>query len=186
MSLTSREAGAKKFFSLFLLVPFDLPERDQTFPNREDVREERKRMRHYETIYIVNPNLGEEEYREVIKRYNTLIEKNKGVVIKTEEWGVQRLAYDLKKLDKGSYVLANFCGDAGLTAELERDLKLDDRILKFQTIKLSDEVDPQALLQKEMDARKETVVTQEQPPETPEAAAEEKTQQAKEEEKGDA
>jgi ribosomal protein S6 len=97
MSLTSREAGAKKLFSLFLLVPFDLPERDQTFPNREDVREERKRMRHYETIYIVNPNLGEEEYREVIKRYNTLIEKNKGVVIKTEEWGVQRLAYDLKK-----------------------------------------------------------------------------------------
>ncbi len=143
-------------------------------------------MRHYETIYIVNPNLGEEEYRDVIKRYNTLIEKNKGVIVKTEEWGVQRLAYELKKLDKGSYVLANFCGDPGLTAELERDLKLDDRILKFQTIKLADEVDPHELLQKEKEARKETVVTQEQPPDAPEAAAEEKTELAKEEEKGDA
>jgi small subunit ribosomal protein S6 len=178
--------SVKKTFYLFLLVPFDLPERDQTFPNREDVRKERRRMRHYETIYIVTPNLGEEEYREVIKRYNNLIEKNKGVVVKTEEWGVQRLAYQVKKLDKGSYVLANFCGDSGLTAELERNLNLDDRILKFQTIKLADEVDPQELLQKEKEARKEMVVTQEQPPETSEAGAEEKAQQATGEEKGDA
>jgi small subunit ribosomal protein S6 len=186
MGLTSGSMSVKKIFCLFLLVPFDLAERDQTFPNREDVRKERGRMRQYETIYIVNPNLGEEEYREVMKRYNNLIEKNKGVIVKTEEWGVQRLAYDLKKLDKGSYVLTNFCGDPGLTAELERDLKLDDRILKFQTIKLADEVDPQELLQKEKEARRETVVTQEQPPETPKAAAEEKTEEAKGEEKGDA
>ena len=57
-------------------------------------------MRHYETIYIVNPNLSEEEYRDLLKRYTSLIERNKGVMIKNEEWGTQRLAYDLKKFDK--------------------------------------------------------------------------------------
>ena len=52
-------------------------------------------MRHYETIYIVNPNLSQEEYQEVLKRYTGLIERSKGVLIKTEEWGTQRLAYEV-------------------------------------------------------------------------------------------
>lgn len=129
-------------------------------------------MRHYETIYIVNPNLTAEEHQDVLKRYSSLIEKNKGVTIKTEEWGVQRLAYEVKKFDKGSYVLLNYCGDPGLTAELERDLNLNDKILKYQTVKIADKVNPQDLLQEERDERKETVVTQEQsPPEPPEVTA---------------
>jgi len=143
-------------------------------------------MRHYETIYIVNPNLSEEEYQDVLKRYGSLIEKNKGVMIKTEEWGTQRLAYELKKFDKGSYVLLNYCGDPGLTAELERDLKLDDRILKFQTIKIAHDVNPQDLLLKEKEVKKETAVPQEQPPEPTEAASEAPGTEATGEEKGDA
>ena len=143
-------------------------------------------MRHYETIYIVNPNLGEEEYKDLLKRYTGLIERNKGVMIKTEEWGTQRLAYDLKKFDKGTYVLFNYCGDAGITAELERDLKLDDRILKFQTIKIAQEVNPQDLLQKEKEARKETAVPEEHPSEPSEAAAEAPLKEPRGEEKGDA
>jgi small subunit ribosomal protein S6 len=143
-------------------------------------------MRHYETIYIVNPNLSQEEYQDVLKRYTGLIEKSKGVMIKTEEWGTQRLAYEVKKFDKGTYVLFNYCGGPGITAELERDLKLDDRILKFQTIKIAHEVNPQDLLRKEQEARKEAVVPQEQPPEPSEAAAETTGTQSKGEEKSDA
>ena len=143
-------------------------------------------MRHYETIYIVNPNLSQEEYQDLLKKYSSVIEKNKGVMIKSEEWGTQRLAYEVKKFDKGSYVLFNYCGDAGITAELERDLKLDDRILKFQTIKIAHEVNPQDLLQKEKEARKETAVPQEQPSEPSEAAAEAPLTEPRGEEKGDA
>ena len=62
-------------------------------------------MRHYETIYIVDPNLSDEEYGEVTKKFNNLIEKQKGVIIKTDEWGAQKLAYRVKKFDKGYYVL---------------------------------------------------------------------------------
>jgi small subunit ribosomal protein S6 len=143
-------------------------------------------MRHYETIYIVNPNLGEEEYRDLLKKFSGVIEKNKGVMIKSEEWGTQRLAYEVKKFDKGSYVLLNYCGDSGITAELERELKLDDKILKFQTIKIAHEVNPGDLLQKEREARKETAVAQEQPSEPSEATAEAPVTEPRGEEKGDA
>ena len=110
-------------------------------------------MRHYETIYIMNPNLGEEEYREAVDKFNTFIEENKGLIIKTQEWGKQRLAYLIQKFNYGSYVLIEFCAEAGVTAGLENVFKLDDRILKCQTIKLADKVDPEALIQMEKAAQ---------------------------------
>lgn len=143
-------------------------------------------MRHYETIYIVNPNLGEEEYREVLNRYSGLIEKNRGVMIKVEEWGIQRLAYEIKKFDKGGYVLLNYCGSPGLTADLERDLSLDDRILKFQTIKIAHDVNPQELLQKDKEVEHTTSVPAEQTPDSPEAAVAGPSEELKGEEKADA
>jgi len=119
-------------------------------------------MRHYETLYIVNPELDDENYKAVVDKFRDLIEKEKGVIVKLEEWGKQRLAYQVKKFDQGAYVLMDYCGGSGVTAELERDLKLDDRILKYQTVKLADEVEPQALVQKEEEAKKETAATEDQ------------------------
>jgi small subunit ribosomal protein S6 len=114
-------------------------------------------MRHYETIYILDPNLTLEDCKEVIKKYNDLVEKQKGTIIKVEGWGNQKFAYAVKKFDKGSYFLMNYCGDPGVTSELERDLKLDDRVLKYQTVKLGDKVDPEALIRKEKEAKQEKV-----------------------------
>ena len=106
-------------------------------------------MRHYETIYIVNPNQSDEEYRQIKDRCVDLLEKKKSVVIKIQDWGKQRLAYNVQKFNYGSYVLVDFCADPGVTAELERNLKLDDRVLKYQTVKIADKADPEALLQQE-------------------------------------
>ncbi|MFC1533581.1 30S ribosomal protein S6 [Thermodesulfobacteriota bacterium] len=119
-------------------------------------------MRHYETIYIVNPNLGEEDYREIIEKFNRLIEDRKGLVVKTNEWGKQRMAYEVKKFYNGFYILVDFCADPGVTAELERSLKLDDRILKYQTVKLADKVDPHELIRKEKEANKESAPQEDQ------------------------
>jgi small subunit ribosomal protein S6 len=127
-------------------------------------------MRHYETLYIVNPELDEENYRAVVDKFRDLIEKENGVVVKLEEWGKQRLAYLVKKFDQGAYVLINYCGGSNMTAELQRDLKLDDRVLNYQTVKLADHADPEALLQKEEEARKETATKEEQAQETEEKA----------------
>jgi len=115
-------------------------------------------MRQYETIFVVNPTVVEETYREVVNKFKGIIEKQKGVLVKAEEWGIQRLAYTVRKSDKGAYVLFNYCGDAGVTMELERDLKLDDRILKYQTVKLAEDVDPQALMPKAEEGKKEPEV----------------------------
>jgi len=132
-------------------------------------------MNHYETLYIVNPELDDENLKGVVDKFRDLIEKEKGVIVKLEEWGKQRLAYLVKKFDHGSYVLMDYCGGPGITAELERDLKLDDRILKFQTVKLADDVEPQELVQREEEAKKETAAaTEEQAQEVEETAQEEK------------
>jgi small subunit ribosomal protein S6 len=102
-------------------------------------------MRLYETLYLINPDLADEDYRGIVDKFNNLIEKNNGVLVKVDEWGKKTLAYDVKKFDKGFYVLLNYCGEPDLISELRRDFKLDDRVLKYQTIKLSDKADPEAL-----------------------------------------
>ena len=106
-------------------------------------------MRHYETIYILRPSLAEGEYDGAQKKFVDLIEKNQGVMIKVDPWGEKTLAYPLNKMKKGYYVLLEYCGEAGLTEELERVFKLDDKVLKYQTVKLSDNADPEALKPKE-------------------------------------
>jgi small subunit ribosomal protein S6 len=121
-------------------------------------------MKHYETIFISNPNLGDEEYGGILTNFRDSIEKSKGVIIKTEEWGKQKLAYQLKKFDNGFYVLMEYCGEPGITAELERRLKLDERVLKYQTVKLADNADPEALIQKEKETKeKDRLKTAEAP-----------------------
>ena len=115
-------------------------------------------MRHYETIYIVNPNLSDEDYNEISEKFNNLIENQKGVIIKTQKWGKQRLAYAIKKFYNGFYILVDFCADPGVTSELERNLKLDENILKYQTVKLADKADPQELILKEKVTEKNNVV----------------------------
>lgn len=106
-------------------------------------------MRHYETIYIMKPSLPEEDYEATIEKFNGVVEKNQGVMIKLDKWGERSLAYELKKFRKGYYVLLDYCGEAGLTQDLERVFKLDDKVLKFQTVKLSEHADLEALLPKE-------------------------------------
>ena len=116
-----------------------------TIPERGKGRKENWYMRYYETLYIINPNLSDEENSQVIAKFNGLVEKNKGVLISVDEWGKRTLAYEIKKFNKGCYVLLNFCGQGSIISELERGMKLDERILQFQTVKLSDSVDPEEL-----------------------------------------
>ncbi len=111
-------------------------------------------MNYYETLYLINPNLSDEDYRNIVAKFNDLVEKQKGVVVKVDEWGKKTLAYQVKKFDKGYYVLLNFCCEGGFIAELERNMKLDERILQFQTIKLSDQANPEELKANADEAKK--------------------------------
>jgi small subunit ribosomal protein S6 len=106
-------------------------------------------MRHYEMVYIVNPNLDTDSLNEVVAKFSDIITKLKGYVLKVNEWGKKKLAYEVKQFDKGYYVVCDFCGDAKTVNELERNLKLDDRVLKYITVKIDDDIDPEELAREE-------------------------------------
>jgi len=103
-------------------------------------------MNHYETIYIVNPTLDDEALKEAIDKFSDLIKKLKGSIVKINEWGKRKLAYEVKRFDKGYYVVLDFCALPKIVTELERNLKLDDRILKYITVKIDENVNPKDLV----------------------------------------
>ncbi len=100
-------------------------------------------MREYEVLFIVNPECEDDRLKEVIEKFTGIVTRNAGEILKVEEWGRQKLAYEIAKFSKGNYVLLGFAGGPTLATELERNLRLDEQILKFLTVKLSDQVDPE-------------------------------------------
>ncbi len=121
-------------------------------------------MRRYETIYIANPNLDDEALKEIVTKFSDLIKKQKGSIVKIDAWGKRKMAYEVKRFDKGHYVLLDFCGLPEMVMELERNLKLDDRILKYSTVKIDEDVDPAELIVEEekTEDRKENQVEEKQ------------------------
>lgn len=95
-------------------------------------------MRMYETIFIAHPDLVEEEVKALIDKMKGIIENLNGQLIKVEEWGRRKLAYKLKKLTRGYYVLIRFLGNGEVLAEIERNLRLSDGVLKYQSVKLNE------------------------------------------------
>jgi len=102
-------------------------------------------MRYYETLFLLNPNLADEDYKALVDKFLGLVEKHKGVLINVDEWGKKPLAYDVKKFNRGYYVLMRYCGGSQIVSELNREFRLDERVLKYQSVKLSDQADPEAL-----------------------------------------
>ncbi len=98
-------------------------------------------MRRYETIFIAHPSLSQEERQPLLDKLANLISDAHGLLVKFDEWGQKRLAYEIKKETRGYYVLMDFCGDGSLVNELERNLRLDDRALKYMTVCIAKEVD---------------------------------------------
>ena len=106
-------------------------------------------MRRYETIFITYPELPEEEINGLIERYDALVKGGSGTVIKVEKWGKRKLAYEINKQTRGYYVLIDFAGGAAVVTELERNLRIGDKILKYMTIKTQERVTTQDI-EKEM------------------------------------
>jgi len=94
----------------------------------------------YETIFIVKPDLGEEETKGLTAKVQEVIASMKGDFKRLEDWGARKLAYPIEKFARGRYYYLRFDGDAPLIAELERRLRLDDKVLRYQSVKLEKEV----------------------------------------------
>ena len=102
-------------------------------------------MRRYETILIAHVDLSEDELSGLITRYGGIITGQKGILVKVERWGKRRLAYLIRKQARGFYILIDYAGVSAVVNELERNLKIDDKILKFMTILKAETVDREAL-----------------------------------------
>jgi small subunit ribosomal protein S6 len=93
----------------------------------------------YETIFIVKPDLGDEETKGLSAKVQEVITSMKGDFKRLEDWGARKLAYPIDKFNRGRYYYLRFDGDAPLIAELERRLRLDDKVLRYQSVKLEKE-----------------------------------------------
>ena len=102
-------------------------------------------MRRYETIAILDPDLSEEGRVPVFDRLTQLIPAQNGFLVKLDEWGARRLAYDIKKKSRGYYICIDLCGDGAVVNEMERFFRIDDRVLKYMTVVLDKDVDLEAI-----------------------------------------
>lgn len=99
-------------------------------------------MRRYETILIIRPSVGEDEIKEITGKYAEVIGKDEGFIIKEDHWGAKTLAYPIQKEDQGYYIHLEYASVPDAVSEIERLAKLDDRLLKYMTVKLQDVYEP--------------------------------------------
>jgi small subunit ribosomal protein S6 len=92
-------------------------------------------MNQYEALYIITPELTEEATKAMVEKFQTIVTSNGGEVVSTDEWGKRRLAYAIDYKTEGYYVLMNFGGSPELPKELERNLKIDEGILRYLIVR---------------------------------------------------
>jgi len=102
-------------------------------------------MRRYETIVIMDADLTETDRAAILERLDSMIQQQKGLLVAFDEWGSRKLAYEIKKKNRGYYLRIDFCGEGALVNEIERSFRIDDRILKYMTVLLDEAVDVAAL-----------------------------------------
>ena len=95
-------------------------------------------MRKYETIFILHPELSEDDIKTVTAKVQDVISSYKGECFRMDDWGIRKLAYPIKKSARGRYYYLRFDGNSALIAELERRLRLDEKVLRYQSVNITD------------------------------------------------
>jgi small subunit ribosomal protein S6 len=103
------------------------------------------RARGYETIYIMRPDVAKESAEKVAHRVSEVIDREGGRLTQVETWGRRALAYPVGKLRRGVYVYLKFLGGGALVNELERNLRMLDDVIKYQTVLVEPEMDAATL-----------------------------------------
>ena len=88
-----------------------------------------KIMNAYETLFVVNPTIGDDAVKATVTKFTDLIAKN-GAIENISEWGKRRLAYPINDIPEGYYVLVNFKSEASFISELERIYRIDENIMR--------------------------------------------------------
>jgi len=101
--------------------------------------------REYETIYILRSDVDNAGAEKVVGRAKDVIARLDGTLTKLDNWGKRKLAYPIQKSSRGIFVYLKYVGYGDLVAELERNLRLLDEVVRFQTVLLEENIDPSAV-----------------------------------------
>lgn len=101
-------------------------------------------MKHYETMFIIKPTLVEEEIKAKIDFFKDIITKNGGVIETCLDMGMRNLAYEIKKNKRGYYFVIYFKAPTSLIAELERNYRINEEVLRFIVIKYENKKEQKA------------------------------------------
>ena len=96
-------------------------------------------MRNYESLYIIHPEVVGDELTALVDKFQKVLGDTGAEVVKLDNWGVRKLAYPIKKVERGSYIQVLFSAEPEVVAEYERRLRLDEQILRFLTVRLDHE-----------------------------------------------
>lgn len=97
-------------------------------------------MREYEITMIIQPEISDEAVQELCGRLDGIVEGEDGVRLMYDDQGRRRLAYEIQNFQKGRYLMLHFLGEGRIVPVLERALRLEDSVLRFLTVQVSDEV----------------------------------------------
>jgi small subunit ribosomal protein S6 len=92
-------------------------------------------MAFYESIFIARQELGEKELEITINNYKKILEKNSANLVDTESWGLRNLAYKIEKNKKGHYIVLKIDGNGDAIHELERNMRIDENIIRYLSLK---------------------------------------------------
>ena len=101
-------------------------------------------MREYETIFILKPDGADETLERLSGKFDRVFEDFKAVILEKENWGKKKMAYDIAKNSKGMYIYYHYLGGGALVAEVERNLKIDEAVLRYMTVKVDEDVDAES------------------------------------------
>ena len=93
-------------------------------------------MNHYETVFILNPVLSEDQIKEAVNKFELFLNEKKAKFINKENWGLKKLAYPIQNKKSGFYHLFEFTVDPSAIDLLEIEFRRDERVMRYLTIKL--------------------------------------------------
>ncbi|MBJ6761972.1 30S ribosomal protein S6 [Myxococcaceae bacterium JPH2] len=102
-----------------------------------------KRLREYETIFLVKPDLTDDNVDKIKERVRSIVTREGGKVIRFTVWGKKKTLFPVAKQPRAIYVHTSYLGDGKAVAEVERNLRNLDEVSRYISVKIADEVDPE-------------------------------------------
>jgi small subunit ribosomal protein S6 len=93
-------------------------------------------MNNYETVFILNPVLSEDQAKDAVEKFVKVLKKGNAEILNTEQWGLKKLAYPINKKSTGFYNLIEFTADPTVIDSLETEYRRDESVMRFLTIAL--------------------------------------------------